>query len=81
MWIKDTHVNELIHPDLNFVHDGYSKALAKLMKVLQSKSEPHVSDPHVARVRNDLLSTLELKFDCLVIDSAYRHQYYRDYQN
>ncbi|KAG8744942.1 hypothetical protein FRC10_009177 [Ceratobasidium sp. 414] len=54
MWVQGTAVNEPLHPDLNFVHDGYTQALEKLMKLLRSKVEPQASDPDIVRVRNDL---------------------------
>ncbi|KAG9092957.1 hypothetical protein FRC06_011729 [Ceratobasidium sp. 370] len=53
-WIQGTEINEPVHPDLNFVHEGYTQALDKLMKLLKSKVEPQASDPNIARIRDDL---------------------------
>ncbi|QRV81865.1 hypothetical protein RhiJN_09880 [Ceratobasidium sp. AG-Ba] len=77
LWLKETDGHDAIHPDPNYVRDGYTDALGKLMKLLKSTIEPQASDPHITKVRNDLLQMLEIKFTCLDIDTAVRQEYYK----
>jgi hypothetical protein len=44
-----------VHPDLEWVQNGYELALKALMKLLKAP-EPQASDPDLTRVRNDLVS-------------------------
>ncbi|KAG8680428.1 hypothetical protein FRC08_016301 [Ceratobasidium sp. 394] len=74
--VQNAPVGEPLHPDLDFVRDGYKKALKDLIDLLKSRDGPDANHPSVEYLRPILLPLFEARFYIMDIDYGLREYYY-----